>query len=145
MRAPGRAATSMRSRSSCQRPASYSATRAGVIALTKSTAKETACDGIVVTAITPAAAETAMAKEISAERRADILSRIPMGRFVEVEEVARMVLCLTSVPSRPAASSICQAAGQPTDRRMPAASAARRRERRATAGNRRPPRWPRPA
>jgi len=76
--------------------AAYSATKAGVIALTKSTAKETARDGIVVTAITPAAAETAMAKEISAERRADILSRIPMGRFVEVEEVARMVLWLAS-------------------------------------------------
>lgn len=76
--------------------AAYSASKAGVIALTKSTAKETARDGIVVTAITPAAAETAMAKEISAARRADILSRIPMGRFVEVEEVARMVLWLAS-------------------------------------------------
>lgn len=76
--------------------AAYSASKAGVIALTKSTAKETARDGIVVTAVTPAAAETAMAKEISAARRADILSRIPMGRFVEVEEVARMVLWLSS-------------------------------------------------
>lgn len=76
--------------------AAYSASKAGVIALTKSTAKETARDGILVTAVTPAAAETAMAKEISAERRADILSRIPMGRFVEVEEVARMVLWLAS-------------------------------------------------
>lgn len=76
--------------------AAYSAAKAGVIALTKSVAKETARDGIVVTAITPAAAETAMAQEISAERRADILSRIPMGRFVEVEEVARLVLWLSS-------------------------------------------------
>lgn len=74
----------------------YSASKAGMIALTKSIAKETARDGIVVTAITPAAAETAMAKEISAARRADILSRIPAGRFVEVEEVARMVLWLSS-------------------------------------------------
>lgn len=76
--------------------AAYSASKAGVIALTKSTAKETARDGVIVTAITPAAAETAMAQEISAERRADILARIPMGRFVEVEEVARMVLWLAS-------------------------------------------------
>ncbi|WP_420103867.1 SDR family NAD(P)-dependent oxidoreductase [Bosea sp. (in: a-proteobacteria)] len=76
--------------------AAYSASKAGVIALTKSAAKETARDGIIVTAITPAAAETAMAKEISAERRADILARIPMGRFVEVDEVARMVLWLAS-------------------------------------------------
>ncbi|GAU84593.1 SDR family NAD(P)-dependent oxidoreductase [Bosea sp. BIWAKO-01] len=76
--------------------AAYSASKAGLIALTKSVAKETARDGIIVTAITPAAAETAMAKEISAERRADILGRIPMGRFVEIEEVARMVLWLSS-------------------------------------------------
>ncbi|HEV2554176.1 MAG TPA: SDR family NAD(P)-dependent oxidoreductase [Bosea sp. (in: a-proteobacteria)] len=74
----------------------YSSSKAGLIALTKSVAKETARDGIIVTAITPAAAETAMAREISAERRADILGRIPMGRFVEVEEVARMVLWLSS-------------------------------------------------
>lgn len=74
----------------------YSASKAGLIALTKSVAKETARDGIIVTAITPAAAETAMAREISAERRADILGRIPMARFVEVEEVARMVLWLSS-------------------------------------------------
>lgn len=78
------------------RAAAYSASKAGLIALTKSVAKETAQDGIIVTAVTPAAAETAMAKEISAERRADILGRIPMGRFVEIEEVARMVLWLSS-------------------------------------------------
>ncbi len=76
--------------------AAYSASKAGLIALTKSVAKETAKEGIIVTAVTPAAAETAMAKEISAERRADIMSRIPMGRFVEVAEVARLVLWLSS-------------------------------------------------
>lgn len=76
--------------------AAYSASKAGLLALTKSVAKETARDGIIVTAVTPAAAETAMAKLISGERRADILSRIPMGRFVEIEEVARMVLWLSS-------------------------------------------------
>jgi 2-dehydro-3-deoxy-L-rhamnonate dehydrogenase (NAD+) len=75
--------------------AAYSASKAGLIALTKSVAKETAKEGIIVTAVTPAAAETAMAREISAERRADILSRIPMGRFVEVQEVARLVLWLS--------------------------------------------------
>ncbi|CAN5364497.1 SDR family NAD(P)-dependent oxidoreductase [soil metagenome] len=78
------------------RAVAYSASKAGLMALTKSVAKETAQDGIIVTAITPAAAETAMAREISAERRADILGRIPMGRFVEIEEVARMVLWLSS-------------------------------------------------
>jgi 3-oxoacyl-[acyl-carrier protein] reductase len=76
--------------------AAYSASKAGLVALTKSVAKETARDGIIVTAVTPAAAETAMARELSSERRADILGRIPMGRFVEVSEVARLVLWLSS-------------------------------------------------
>ena len=74
----------------------YSASKAGVMALTKTVAKETATLPIMVTAITPAAAETAMAKQISAERRAEILSKIPMGRFVEIDEIARLVLWLSS-------------------------------------------------
>ena len=48
------------------------------------------------TAIAPAAAETAMAKQISAERRADILARIPLGRFVGLDEIARMAAWLAS-------------------------------------------------
>jgi 3-oxoacyl-[acyl-carrier protein] reductase len=74
----------------------YSASKAGLIALTKTVAKETAREGIVVTCITPAAAETAMAREITPERRADIVSRIPLGRFVELDEIARLVLWLCS-------------------------------------------------
>ncbi len=74
----------------------YSASKAGVMALTKTVAKETATLPIMVTAITPAAAETAMANQISAERRAEILSKIPMGRFVEIDEIARLVLWLSS-------------------------------------------------
>jgi NAD(P)-dependent dehydrogenase (short-subunit alcohol dehydrogenase family) len=77
--------------------AAYSASKAGLIALTKSLATETARDEIVVTCITPAAAETAMARELSSERRADILARIPMGRFAEIDEIARLVLWLASV------------------------------------------------
>ena len=46
--------------------------------------------------MTPAAAETDMAKEITPERRADIVARIPMGRFVEAEEIAAMVAFLAS-------------------------------------------------
>ena len=76
--------------------AAYSAAKAGMISLTKTVAKETAKDGIVVTCITPAAAETSMAQELTAQRRADILARIPMGRFVEVDEIARMVLWLSA-------------------------------------------------
>lgn len=74
----------------------YAASKAGMIALTKTLAKETAREGIVVTCLTPAAAETAMAKEIDAARRADIVGRIPMGRFVEVEEIAAMICFLAS-------------------------------------------------
>jgi len=76
--------------------AAYAASKAGVIGLTKTLGKELAREGILVNAITPAAAETDMAKELNAERRAEISARIPMGRFVEVEEVAAMVDWLLS-------------------------------------------------
>ena len=76
--------------------AAYSTSKAGIIGLTKSVAKELAQEAIYVNCITPAAAETAMAKLISAERKADILRRIPMGRLVEVDEVARMIAWLVS-------------------------------------------------
>ena len=74
----------------------YSASKAGVMAMTKTVAKDTAALGIMVTAITPAAAETAMAREISQARRDEITSKIPMGRFVEIDEIARMVMWLSS-------------------------------------------------
>jgi 2-dehydro-3-deoxy-L-rhamnonate dehydrogenase (NAD+) len=67
-----------------------------VMAMTKTVAKDTAALGIMVTAITPAAAETAMAREISQARRDEITSKIPMGRFVEIDEIARMVMWLSS-------------------------------------------------
>ena len=76
--------------------AAYSTSKAALIGLTKSVAKELAHEAIYVNCITPAAAETAMAKLISAQRKADILGRIPMGRLVEVDEVARMIAWLVS-------------------------------------------------
>ena len=78
------------------RAGAYSASKAALIALTKTARKETAQLGIAVNCITPAAAETAMAQELSVERRDEILSRIPLGRFVEVDEIARMVAFLCS-------------------------------------------------
>ena len=78
------------------RAAAYSASKAGLISLTKTAGKETATLGIVVNCITPAAAETPMARQIDAARRAEILERIPTGRFVEVDEIARMVAYLCS-------------------------------------------------
>lgn len=74
----------------------YSAAKAGVMALAKSMAKELAREDITVNVVSPVAAETAMARQISAERRADILSRIPAGRFVELDEIASMVAWLCS-------------------------------------------------
>jgi 2-dehydro-3-deoxy-L-rhamnonate dehydrogenase (NAD+) len=74
----------------------YGASKAGLISLTKSAGKEAGPLGIMVNCVTPAAAETAMAQELTAQRRADILQRIPLGRFVEVDEIARMVLFLCS-------------------------------------------------
>jgi len=76
--------------------AAYSASKAGLVALTKSAAKDVAGDGIFINCVTPAAVETAMAKLITAERRAEILGRTPMGRFAEADELARMVAWLCS-------------------------------------------------
>ncbi|MBL8672172.1 MAG: SDR family oxidoreductase [Alphaproteobacteria bacterium] len=78
------------------RASAYSASKAGLMALTKTLGKELATDGIMVNAVAPAAAETAMAQQITPERRADILSRIPVGRFVTVEEIAAAVAWLCS-------------------------------------------------
>jgi 3-oxoacyl-[acyl-carrier protein] reductase len=72
----------------------YAAAKAGLIALTKVLGKELAREAVLVNCITPSAAETDMMGEISAERRADILGRIPLGRFVAVEEIAAMVAWL---------------------------------------------------
>ncbi len=74
----------------------YGVSKAGVIALTKILGKELAVDGIMVNCITPAAAETDMAKEITPERRAELTARIPMGRFIEVDEIAAMAAFLAS-------------------------------------------------
>jgi 3-oxoacyl-[acyl-carrier protein] reductase len=78
------------------RAGAYSASKAALIALTKTAGKEAATLGITVNCVTPAAAETAMAAELTAERRTEILGRIPIGRFVDVKEVARMVAFLCS-------------------------------------------------
>ena len=78
------------------RAAAYSASKAALIALTKTAGKEAGPLGIMVNAIAPAAAETAMARELTAERRAEIVQRIPLGRFVDVDEIARLTLFLCS-------------------------------------------------
>jgi 3-oxoacyl-[acyl-carrier protein] reductase len=74
----------------------YSASKAGVIALTKSLGKETADKNIAVNCITPAAARTRIFEQMSQEHIEFMLSRIPRKRFLEVDEVAAMVAWLVS-------------------------------------------------
>jgi 3-oxoacyl-[acyl-carrier protein] reductase len=74
----------------------YSASKAAVIGLTKSLGKELADTGIRVNCITPAAVQTPIFEQMTAEHIAFMLSKIPMGRFGTVEEVAAMVGWLCS-------------------------------------------------
>jgi 3-oxoacyl-[acyl-carrier protein] reductase len=74
----------------------YSASKAAVMALTKSLGKELADTGIRVNCVTPAAVKTAMFDQMSPEHIAFMLSKIPMGRFGLPEEVAAMVTWLCS-------------------------------------------------
>ncbi|APW36543.1 3-oxoacyl-ACP reductase [Rhodoferax koreense] len=69
----------------------YSASKAGVIGLTKSLGKELADTGIRVNCVTPAAVKTPIFDQMSPEHIAFMLSKIPMGRFGATEEVAAMV------------------------------------------------------
>ena len=69
----------------------YSASKAGLIALTKSLGKELADKNIAVNAITPAAAKTAIFDQMTREHIDYMLSKIPRGRFVKVEEIADLV------------------------------------------------------
>jgi 3-oxoacyl-[acyl-carrier protein] reductase len=70
--------------------AAYSASKAGVIALTKSLGKELASHDIAVNCITPAAARTAIFDQMTQAHIDYMLSKIPRGRFVEVEEIAAL-------------------------------------------------------
>ncbi len=74
----------------------YSATKAGVIGLTKSLAKELAESGVLVNCVTPAAIRTAIFDQISQEHVDYMLSKIPMGRLGKVEEAAALVAWLAS-------------------------------------------------
>jgi 2-dehydro-3-deoxy-L-rhamnonate dehydrogenase (NAD+) len=69
----------------------YSVSKAGVIALTKSLGKELATYDISVNCITPAAAKTAIFDQLTSEFIDFMLSKIPRGRFVEVDEIAALV------------------------------------------------------
>ncbi len=74
----------------------YSTSKAGVIGLTKSLGKELAKTGIRVNCVTPAAVKTAIFDQMSQQHIDFMLSKIPLGRFGKVEEIAAMVAWLAS-------------------------------------------------
>jgi len=74
----------------------YSASKAGVIGLTKSLAKEVATSGVLVNCVTPAVAKTELFSQMTEQHINYMLSKIPMNRFVMVEEIAAMVAWLSS-------------------------------------------------
>jgi len=76
--------------------AAYSASKAGVIALTKSIAKELVRDGVIVNCITPAAVETPMFSQMTKEHIDYMLSKIPMARFGRPQEIAALIVWLCS-------------------------------------------------
>lgn len=80
--------------------ANYAASKAGVIGLTKSAAKELAARGIRVNAIAPGFIETEMTKVLSEEVKKNILSNIPLKKLGNVDDVANIALFLASDKSR---------------------------------------------
>jgi 3-oxoacyl-[acyl-carrier protein] reductase len=74
----------------------YSASKAGVISLTKSLGKELAQTGVLVNCVTPAAAKTAIFDQMTESHINYMLSKIPMARFVQVDEIAALVSWLAS-------------------------------------------------
>ena len=74
----------------------YSASKAGLIGLTKSLGKELATKGILVNAVTPAAAKTEIFNSMTQQHIDYMLQRIPMSRFLEPDEAAAMIVWLSS-------------------------------------------------
>jgi 3-oxoacyl-[acyl-carrier protein] reductase len=74
----------------------YSASKAGLIGLTKSLGKELATTGILVNCITPAAAKTEIFNQMSQQHIDFMLSKIPMNRFLQVDEAAALIAWLSS-------------------------------------------------
>jgi len=76
--------------------AAYAAAKGGVIAFTKALGKELAQTGVLVNCVTPAAAQTAILDQVTPEFAKFMLSKIPMGRFVKVEEIAAIACWLAT-------------------------------------------------
>ncbi|HEV7277332.1 MAG TPA: SDR family NAD(P)-dependent oxidoreductase [Devosiaceae bacterium] len=89
----------------------YAAAKGGVIAMTKALGKELAKHDIAVNAITPATAKTRILDELKPEFIDYMLSRIPRGRFLEVEEAANMVAWLVSAENSFTTASVFDLSG----------------------------------
>ena len=74
----------------------YSSAKAGAIGLTKSLGKELANKNIAVNAVTPAGAKTRILDQMSKEHVASMLSKVPRGRFLEIEEFTSLICWLSS-------------------------------------------------
>ena len=74
----------------------YSSAKAGAIGLTKSLGKELAEKNIAVNAVTPAGAKTRILDQMSKEHVARMLSKVPRGRFLEIEEFTSLICWLSS-------------------------------------------------
>jgi len=74
----------------------YSSAKAGAIGLTKSLGKELADKNIAVNAVTPAGAKTRILDQMSKEHVANMLSKVPRGRFLEIEEFTSLICWLSS-------------------------------------------------
>jgi 3-oxoacyl-[acyl-carrier protein] reductase len=74
--------------------AAYSASKAGVIGFTKALAKELTDAGILVNCIVPVITETELFREMTPEYIAAMKAKIPMGRFLKIDEIAAMVAWL---------------------------------------------------
>ena len=89
----------------------YSASKAGVIGLTKTLGKEMATHDIAVNCITPAAAQTRILEQITQQHIDYMLSKIPRGRFVLTDEIASMVTWLLSAENSFTTASVFDISG----------------------------------
>ena len=89
----------------------YSASKAGMIGLTKALAKEVASRKITVNALAPGMVDTDIVSEMNAEYREKILAQIPLGRFASVDETAKIACFLLSDAARYITGQVIQADG----------------------------------
>ena len=89
----------------------YSSAKAGVIGLTKSLGKELADKNIAVNAVTPAGAKTRILDQMSKEHVAKMLSKVPRGRFLEIEEFTSLICWLSSEENSFSTASVFDISG----------------------------------